>query len=157
MNNSHFELERSTDGRDFQAIEKIDGKGISHTETNYHYTDIHPLAGMNYYRLKQVDFSGQYDYSKTIAVRMEDSNRIGFYPTNTHANGTLKYDTDQEGPISIKIVDFLGRKIKSQEFYATVGVNLFAIDTEELLTGSYLLLVEGEKNELTTLRFSKIN
>ncbi|GAB3202567.1 hypothetical protein ABID22_002699 [Pontibacter aydingkolensis] len=67
-NNSHFEVERSADGQAFEQIAKVNGNGNSSIAINYTYLDINPLQGTNYYRLKQVDYDGQFEYSKTIAV-----------------------------------------------------------------------------------------
>ena len=156
LNNSHFELEKSSDGRVFKMIGAEQGAGSSNQETTYRFIDQSPYSGTNYYRLKQVDFSGHFDYSKTIMVRTETANYASFYPTNVYSDGTLNYGTEQEGVITTTIVDLLGRKIKSQEFYASAGSNFFIIETKILRSGSYLLIVEGVYNELTTLHFSKI-
>ncbi|WP_161889044.1 T9SS type A sorting domain-containing protein [Pontibacter russatus] len=68
QNNSHFLVERSADGMAFEQVGKVDGHGNSSAKISYSYTDFSPLPGQAYYRLKQVDFDGQYEYSKIIAV-----------------------------------------------------------------------------------------
>lgn len=67
-NNSHFEVERSSDGQAYEHIAQVNGHGNSSVAINYTYVDGSPLPGTSYYRLKQVDFDGQYAYSNTIAV-----------------------------------------------------------------------------------------
>lgn len=62
--NSHFELQRSVNGSDFNAIAMILGKGTSNTKNWYSYIDFNPLPDLSYYRLKQVDYNGD---SKTYA------------------------------------------------------------------------------------------
>ncbi|HEY1038492.1 MAG TPA: hypothetical protein VGF30_03760, partial [Bacteroidia bacterium] len=62
-NNNYFELQRSTDDLNFTDIARIDGAGNSNTLINYKYIDENPIQGNNYYRLKQVDFDGNFHYS----------------------------------------------------------------------------------------------
>ncbi|GAA4426595.1 hypothetical protein GCM10023188_08850 [Pontibacter saemangeumensis] len=68
QDNSHFEIERSADGKVFEQVGKVDGHGNSTTKISYRFTDHTPLTGQSYYRLRQVDFNGQHEYSKVIAV-----------------------------------------------------------------------------------------
>lgn len=71
--NSHFEIERSMDGTaTFETIGQVSGRGWTDEITEYEFEDQDlPLAGGNYfYRLKQVDFNGVYDYSEIVAVRV---------------------------------------------------------------------------------------
>src|ERR1700680_396458 len=58
-NNSHFELERSTNGSDFRSIAIINGSGNSNTLQQYSHKDMEPASGLNAYRLKQVDIDGK--------------------------------------------------------------------------------------------------
>lgn len=66
INNKEFIVERSTDGQNFTAIGKVAGAGNSSVKLNYNFTDAQPVIGKNYYRLKQVDFDGKFEYSKIL-------------------------------------------------------------------------------------------
>jgi len=70
INNDHFKVEHSIDGINFEVIGIVEGNGNS-VERHF-YSQIHhfPSSGNNYFRLKQVDFDGQYNYSKVIAIRV---------------------------------------------------------------------------------------
>ncbi|MCB0477681.1 MAG: hypothetical protein KDC84_05935 [Crocinitomicaceae bacterium] len=69
INNSHFELERSTDGMAFERIAILSGMGNSTLQHTYTYKDQNYLTGLiNYYRLKQVDFDGVFEYFDIISV-----------------------------------------------------------------------------------------
>ena len=72
INNSHFEIERSYNGRTFEMIGQVAGKGKSHQQMEYNYIDngIHPSNNIAYYRLKQVDFNGTSEYSTIQFVRL---------------------------------------------------------------------------------------
>lgn len=67
-NNSHFEIERSVDGIHFEKIGKIEGHGTINTEVSYIFKDRNPLSNVSYYRLKQVDFDGQFEYSDIVSI-----------------------------------------------------------------------------------------
>ncbi|HLO82128.1 MAG TPA: SGNH/GDSL hydrolase family protein, partial [Chitinophagaceae bacterium] len=71
LNNSHFIVERSLNARDFKAIGEVKGKGRSTTKVKYKFTDINPVSGKNFYRLKQVDLDGKSTFSQVIAVTIK--------------------------------------------------------------------------------------
>ncbi len=78
INNSHFDVEWSTDGLEFQKIGEVQGNG---TTTDVHFYDFlheNPCRDVfikrHYYRLRQVDLDGTYEYTNTIQVTFEQSN-----------------------------------------------------------------------------------
>lgn len=58
-NNSHFIVERTTDGNKYEFVTQINGAGTTTQCTQYAFTDQNPVPGLNYYRIKQVDYNGQ--------------------------------------------------------------------------------------------------
>lgn len=80
-NNSHFLVEHSLDGTNYETISsEILGAGNSAYENYYTYTDKNPLGKINYYRIQQIDFDGQSEYSETIACVYEKVNELSIYP-----------------------------------------------------------------------------
>lgn len=80
-NNDFFEIQRSSDGFIFERIAIINSKspdGNSLQLLNYETTDQNPLSGTNYYRLKQVDFSGEFTYSKIISLIQNRELNVSF-------------------------------------------------------------------------------
>lgn len=80
-NNDYFELEGSEDGIHFSTISTIKSKsekGTSFTVLNYEAVDASPLHGTRYYRLKQVDFSGDYTYSNIISITQHKEDGVSF-------------------------------------------------------------------------------
>lgn len=67
-NNEYFTIERSSDGSNFHAVLTVDGAGNSSGVIDYQAIDPFPMNGRTYYRLKQTDFNGQFEYSKLVAV-----------------------------------------------------------------------------------------
>lgn len=72
INNSHFELQKSDNGENWVTIASVEGAGNSTTFNNYWTTDYSPYSGVNYYRLKQVDYNGDYEYSKVKTIKFEN-------------------------------------------------------------------------------------
>lgn len=68
VNNDYFTIERSENGIDWDEIKKINGAGNSNQQINYSYNDFDFKRTINYYRLKQTDFNGDYKYSDMVAV-----------------------------------------------------------------------------------------
>lgn len=69
LNNEAFEVERSKNGFDFTQIARINGAGTTTQPVDYSLLDEQPLAGLSYYRLKQIDFDGTVTYSGLVSVR----------------------------------------------------------------------------------------
>ncbi len=71
-NAHYFELQRSTGANeDFTSIGRVQASGTTTESNQYYFTDQNPNAQTPYYRLKQVDFDGTYEYSKVIAISLE--------------------------------------------------------------------------------------
>ena len=67
--NSYFEVLRSEDGKNFNVLTTVSGKGTTEQISNYSYIDANPLPGTNYYQLRQVDYDGKSEKSDIIAVK----------------------------------------------------------------------------------------
>jgi hypothetical protein len=68
IDNDGFEVQRSEDGINFEKIGWVDGNGSSTLTHNYTFYDEEPLQGSNYYRLKQIDYNGDFEYTGIISV-----------------------------------------------------------------------------------------
>lgn len=71
LNNDFFSVERSRDGIDFTALGQVKGTGNSQVEQQYHFLDLSPIPGDNYYRLRQVDFDGKEEIHPILHVYYE--------------------------------------------------------------------------------------
>lgn len=115
-NNSGFEIQKSNNGREWEIIEFVEGRGTTTEISEYHYQDINPFSGVNYYRLKQIDFDGAFEYSKVISVDYNNSKRnIEVFPNPSSGIINLQIDNLSVQRIKIKISDNLGRKVWESE------------------------------------------
>ncbi len=105
-----FEVQRSKDGSDWNTFASVDGAGNSTTLNEYTMRDESPFADLTYYRLKQIDFNGDYEYSDVIVVKSTSSDGILAYPNPVkdvlELQG-LPYDC------SVRVVDATGKLIYS--------------------------------------------
>lgn len=82
INNEGFELQHSTNGIQWRKLDFIKGYGTTQETRMYSYVDLHPLKGVNYYRLKQIDYDGQFEYSNIISITSKgsDLSKLSVYP-----------------------------------------------------------------------------
>lgn len=146
-NNSHFEIERSADGRNWSNIGEVKGNDTQERVNNYTFRDERPLSGMNYYRLKQVDFNGNYEYSRAVSVRF--SNRtltLSVSPNPVTDRLTIQGINTENG--ILEVVDPSGVVLMTVR-------NATAINVGTLAAGTYVLRYQSEDGETSQCRFVK--
>ena len=116
INNDFFNLERSSDGKNFESIVIIKGSGNSSQELNYGFLDIWAPEGINYYRLKQTDFDGKFSYSNSIALRSLKKDELFLvYPNPGSGSFVVSVkDFSTEG-YDIRITNSIGQIVFSLE------------------------------------------
>jgi hypothetical protein len=144
LNNSGFEIEKSNDGKEWNRINFIDGNGTATKVNDYQYQDTNPFSGLNYYRLKQIDFDGAFEYSKVIAINFSKERELQFYPNPV--SDKFQIVGIEEG--EIVIMDYMGKTILQTNFKGS------EIDISELANGIYFVKVSS-KNQIWTKRLIK--
>lgn len=148
INNDYFTIERSKDGTHFEEVLTVEGAGNSSAVQYYQAEDLQPLDGTSYYRLKQTDFDGAFEYAPIVAVNFNDGSvyEVTVYP-NPVTNGKLYIDINSTGAYfaddltgTMEIVDLSGRMILQQDIYA--GQGKLTVDLPaDLQSGYYMLNV----------------
>lgn len=110
INNNYFTVEHSVDGVNFNSIGRIKGAGNSNSRINYSFIDKNPITKINYYRLKQTDFDGEYSYSETKSINFNNNEINSFKVFPNPANSSLQIETVNNNS-NIKIIDISGRTI----------------------------------------------
>ncbi len=139
--NSHFDVERSNDGRTFAALGSV---AASHNSSgNYSYIDAAPLSN-NFYRLKQVDINGDFKYSKIISLNTK-AIRILVSPNPFVDHLNVSYQLETEGAVEVFIYDVIGRLIKKHSLKGIKGYNFQSIsDLNQLPSGQYFIRLIGD-------------
>ncbi|NJM94735.1 MAG: T9SS type A sorting domain-containing protein, partial [Cytophagales bacterium] len=122
QNNDYFEIQRAGSNLRFEAIGTVKGVGDRLGQSAYEFRDDAPLIGTAYYRLRQVDRDGQFEYSTVVKVVFEDlmaSAELTFElspnPTKKGEAFMLALSSNTAGPVSIIITDLRGQRIFIQK------------------------------------------
>ena len=113
VNNEYFELEHSLDGVEFRKIAEIDGAGHSQVQIDYAYVHEEPAPGLNYYRLKQVDYDGVYSYSDIRTVYFEPTYEVEVYPNPFMEELRIQHKYPHE--VSIELLDSQSRVLRREK------------------------------------------
>jgi hypothetical protein len=148
INNSHFEIERSYDGRTFEMIDQIDGNGNCQHQIEYNYIDegIHSFENTAFYRLKQVDFDGTSEYSDIRVVRFDAvGSGIDFsaYPNPLTNELSVMVSLSKGEAYQIGVTDLQGAKVCNENHTFTNGIH--KLNTSEWNSGMYILQVATDK------------
>ncbi len=152
VNNNHFEVERSLDGIHFSMVAMVmDALSVEKGNMFYGYRDQAPmLAGksMVYYRLKQVDVKGDYNYSKTILVKLQGSTRNGMQvaPNPFHENLSISFEAAHQGSATFRLQTTSGQTMTSRNITISKGQNTLQVNSlGSLPRGIYIaqLVVNG--------------
>ncbi|PKP45928.1 MAG: hypothetical protein CVT95_07900 [Bacteroidetes bacterium HGW-Bacteroidetes-12] len=155
INNEFFTVEKSVDGVTFEVVSIVKGAGNSSAFQDYNSLDEKPYIGTSYYRLKQTDFDGSFEYSNMVPVRVEkEISDVTIYPNPVSGNGTLSLNVLEKGITTIVIYDIAGRQVYSQQHNTNKGANTISLETNLFSNGMYFISVtNGTANE--NLKFIK--
>ena len=145
-NNDYFVVKRSTDAINFTPILQFPGAGNSNQVNFYSELDKEPyLDASSYYRLKQVDFDGNYSYSQIEAVNPPVVfELITVFPNP--AVDKLEYHvySSKDTYLNIIVINSLGQKVISEKIRVRRGVNKMQRDLSFLSSGNYIIQATAE-------------
>lgn len=144
VNNSHFDIERSSDGSHFQKIGEIAAKGG--ITNSYAFTDIKP-AVVNFYRLRQVDIDGASTLSRVLLLRT-DLSTVGakISPNPFRNNLNISFQSNRQEKILVRLYNLTGQLVKQFTSSASTGINTISVgELGGLPAGTYTIEVRGEQ------------
>jgi hypothetical protein len=148
VNNDYFEIQRSEDGESFESIGEVAGFGNSSEIVEYVFSDVRPLFGQNYYRLRQVDVDGQYEILPTIMV---DHNYQGkemtssFYPNPAIVGRDIMLEVESGNMVQkvyVEIVNLQGQSVFSREIEPALFILERIALPERVEAGLYIMTVQ---------------
>ena len=143
-NNRHFVVQKRIDDQ-WQAIGTVEGHGTATSKHSYKFADREYQQGNTaYYRLKQVDFDGSYDYSEVRAVSSElvEAFRLTTYPNPVRDRLILTLNAVQPEKVTVVIRNALGQQVLSRRISLQKGKNREALNLNSLKSGPYFLSVK---------------
>ena len=154
LNNDGFIIEKgdkTANGLDWNRFGFMEGNGTTQEVQTYSFIDENPEEGVNYYRLKQMDYDGKYEYSSIVAV--DYANETGSVPIAIFPNPTKGQLTLVNGKGMATIYNVLGKPVKQ----LTIEANETTIELFDLIIGQYYLQVLQKDGTMVTKQFGKVN
>lgn len=144
VNNDYFTVERSADGKTFEALQFVDGAGTTSEMRNYTTFDTKPLRGLVYYRIKQTDLDGATTYSQMVPVLRTDSkNILSISPNPAQQMAQVTFESARGSQRSIRLVDALGQIVIEQEL--ADDATAYQLNLETLPVGVYSLFMNSQE------------
>lgn len=145
-NTSHFEIQRSPNGQDYEKIGEIAAAGQSRVQIDYRFVDEQPLGAKNYYRLKNVDMDGQLTFSNVVDVyhRIDRTILQSIYPNPTKDVVNLKLLSASSDKTKVVISDMLGHQVLVKDFNVFVGEQVIELDVSSLASGNYMIKLSNQ-------------
>lgn len=139
-NFSHFAIERSADGANWEQIGTVQAKGNSAVQTDYNYTDEQPLAGTNYYRLTLVNMDDSYMYSQVVVMQSATIAKVSFFPNPAHDYVNVSLGETTGSQVTILLSSISGRLVQEKAAATGTGV-VVTFPLQNISSGMYILTV----------------
>jgi hypothetical protein len=139
QNSAHFDLERSQNAKDWETFNRVPAAGNSMNTLNYNGVDHQPYSEISYYRLKQVDINGQFEYSSVRSANLKSTEvqNITIFPNPT--TGSVTLESNRGNLESITIFDVFGKDVTSQVVEMKRSHSKVEINVSLLESGIYLV------------------
>ncbi len=156
INNAFFSIERSLDGKAFSEIGKVTTKGNICATQEYIYSDetIGSIKSVSvvYYRLKQVDVDGKFNYSNIVLLKLRNKGKLDI--VNTYFNSgvlNIKFNNEAQEKATILITDLTGKIILTNTVQTQIGVNNFVYDMGRFGSGVYTVTINNSTEKVTKM------
>lgn len=156
INNDYFIIERSINGTEFIEVARINGAGNSNEELEYQVIDNTPNLGVNYYRLKQVDFDGASSLSQIEAIEFfGDKFGVGIYPNPSSViDQEISLDIQNintEASVLIRLMNYSGVVILNQEIHNPDNSIVYKLSNStqnKLSAGVYFVSIQNGNKQI---------
>ncbi len=133
-NSDYFEIEQSTNSKNWKKIAEVAAKGESGELHNYNYTHTTPNAGNNYYRLKQVDKDRSFAYSRIVSLQHNHIDNLSLLYPNPVSDRL--YIKDNGKAVNVELLDLSGKAVLVTSHNLDEGIPLHNVNN-----GIYLVKV----------------
>ena len=147
INNDYFTIEKSKTANNWIIVTKVNGAGNSSNILSYKAIDQTPYNGITYYRLKQTDFDGKYEYSAFISVNFEQ-NTTGVIIYPNPINNQITIHANEQELTNIKIYNMLGQDVTNRIKQLSKSDNNVVIDLSNLTSGLYTVKTRTTANKV---------
>ncbi len=150
-NNKGFEIERSEDEQTWIKVGFINGTGNSTEINNYKFTDKIEKPGLYFYRLKQIDYDGSFNFSNIIATNVSAPSEFRLnqnYPNPFNPETTIEFEIPETEPIRLTVYNLLGERVKELvNGKLEPGYYNYTFNGAHYSSGTYIYTLES-KNQI---------
>lgn len=148
FNSDYFVVQRSQNGSDFVDIIKLAASGNSSAIKNYIVSDNEPAIGVAYYRIKQIDFNGDFKFSNTLSVNFKNDETMAVFPSPCLKDQPLSIRVlGKSGEeLQLVITDLQGAKIYSSANLVSSDKEVISIDLPGKIASGVYFLVTTSRN-----------
>ncbi|MBK9333942.1 MAG: T9SS type A sorting domain-containing protein [Ignavibacteria bacterium] len=155
INNSGFDIERSSVSGVWSKVGSVSGNGTSATPNSYTFTERNVASGNYSYRLKQIDFNGNFEYfnlSNEVVIGIPAEFKLSQnYPNPFNPSTTISYEIPVDGAVSLKIFDMSGKEVMSLvDGVKNAGYYSININASNLSSGIYFYKLTA--NDFTSVK-----
>lgn len=154
INNSGFEVERKSANSNWQKLGFVNGNGTTTEKQTYSFTDRNLKEGSYSYRLKQVDFNGEFEYSNVIEVLVVTPNKFELlqnYPNPFNPTTSISFTLAQAGNVKLSVYNLLGQEVQTLvNGFMETGLHSVNFEAKNLNSGIYLYKLEA--NGISSVR-----
>uniref|UniRef100_A0A7V2ZLS7 T9SS type A sorting domain-containing protein n=1 Tax=Ignavibacterium album TaxID=591197 RepID=A0A7V2ZLS7_9BACT len=153
INNSGFDIERRTQNSEWKKIGFVSGAGTTSEKQSYVFSDKNLNRGKYQYRLKQIDFDGTFEYSKTVEVEIVSPSKFELtqnYPNPFNPTTSISFTIPQAGNVKLAVYNLLGQEVAVlvNEF-RDAGTYDVEFNASNLNSGVYLYKLEANGSTFT--------
>ncbi len=156
VNNDYFEVQKFYPGADFLPLGRVTGFGTTDEQQYYHFLDDSRMEESNFYRIKQIDFDGKYDYSPIIEVHISGETQFVLYPTVTHDKCRIKAKGTADETYQVWVMDMVGRVVLKEKLEVIDTMGNMELDLNAVQQGMYIVRLVDRTGKSFTSRLIKI-
>ncbi len=148
-NNNYFSIERSLSKNSFEEISQVKGAGNSNLTSLYLGYDFLPPAGLAYYRLKQIDYDGNFSYSNIVSInRAEPFNMEAMvYPNPANDFIYFEFSAPTSNTVELELLDVCSQLVLHKEIHLQQIKNRIQVSIDHLPPGIYCARFVNESHE----------
>ena len=147
INNSGFEIERKSANADWTNIGFVAGSGSTTEICNYSYQDNSVISGSYSYRLKQIDYNGEFEYSQEVYVDVTPSMDYALqqnYPNPFNPSTKIRFTIPQASVVNLTVFNAIGEEVKALvNNYYEAGSHEIIFNASNLTSGIYFVRMES--------------